>query len=118
MLNGKAPRLRRKGSPYFCAATPIKSSSTNIAPHAKTLTISRDIFHDAARAGISADSKNTARHAIIRVCVTQGKANPPAADACYVVRDHDGQALAYVYFEEEPGRRRVRKTLSKSISEN
>jgi hypothetical protein len=23
-----------------------------------------------------------------------------------VVRDHSGQALAYVYFEEEPGRRR------------
>jgi hypothetical protein len=23
--------------------------------------------------------------------------------ACYVVRDHSGQALAYVYFEEEPG---------------
>ena len=37
---------------------------------------------------------------------------PPAAsrhlgqsklDACYVVRDHDGQQLSYVYFEEEPG---------------
>src|SRR5215468_12482344 len=26
-------------------------------------------------------------------------------DACFVVRDHDGQQLAYVYFEEEPGRR-------------
>jgi hypothetical protein len=25
--------------------------------------------------------------------------------ACYIVRDHNGQALAYVYFEEEPGRR-------------
>jgi hypothetical protein len=25
--------------------------------------------------------------------------------ACFIVRDHDGQALAYVYFEEEPGRR-------------
>ena len=23
-------------------------------------------------------------------------------DACFIVRDHNGQALAYVYFEEEP----------------
>ena len=26
-------------------------------------------------------------------------------DACFIVRDNDGQQLAYVYFEEEPGRR-------------
>jgi hypothetical protein len=26
-------------------------------------------------------------------------------DVCFIVRDHKGQALAYVYFEEEPGRR-------------
>jgi hypothetical protein len=24
-------------------------------------------------------------------------------DACFVVRDHNGQQLAYVYFEDEPG---------------
>ena len=25
-------------------------------------------------------------------------------DACFIIRDHNGYALAYVYFEEEPGR--------------
>ena len=34
-------------------------------------------------------------------------------DACYVVRDHDGQQLACVYFEEEPGRRSAAKLLTK-----
>jgi hypothetical protein len=30
-----------------------------------------------------------------------------------VVRDANGQALAYVYFEEEPGRRSAAKLLTK-----
>ena len=34
-------------------------------------------------------------------------------DACFIVRDHDGQALAYVYFEEEAGRRSAAKLLTK-----
>jgi hypothetical protein len=28
----------------------------------------------------------------------------PAVDACFVMRNHSGQKLAYVYFEDEPGR--------------
>jgi len=32
-------------------------------------------------------------------------------DACYVVRDHDGQQLAYVHFEDEPGRISAAKLL-------
>jgi hypothetical protein len=34
-------------------------------------------------------------------------------DACFIVRDHSGQALAYVYYEEEPGRRPAAELLTK-----
>jgi hypothetical protein len=33
--------------------------------------------------------------------------------ACFIVRDHDKQALAYVYFEGEPGRRSTAKLLTR-----
>jgi hypothetical protein len=32
----------------------------------------------------------------------------------FVVKDHDGQQLAYVYFENEPGRRSAAKLLTKN----
>ena len=32
-------------------------------------------------------------------------------DACFIIRDHNGYALAYVYFEEEPGRQSAAKLL-------
>jgi len=34
-------------------------------------------------------------------------------EACFVVRDHGGQALADVYFEDEPGQRSAAKLLTK-----
>jgi hypothetical protein len=34
-------------------------------------------------------------------------------DACFIVRDASGQALAYVYFEDEPGRRAAAKLLTR-----
>ena len=34
-------------------------------------------------------------------------------DACFIVCDHNRQALAYVYFEEEPGRRAAAKLLTR-----
>jgi hypothetical protein len=33
--------------------------------------------------------------------------------ACFAVRDHNGQKLAYVYFEDEPGRRSAAKLLTR-----
>jgi hypothetical protein len=34
-------------------------------------------------------------------------------DACFVVIDRSGQKLAYIYFEEDPGRRSATKLLTK-----
>jgi hypothetical protein len=34
-------------------------------------------------------------------------------EACFTVRDRGGQALAYVYFEDEPGRRSAAKLLTR-----
>jgi len=34
-------------------------------------------------------------------------------DACFIVTDAAGQKLAYVYFEDEPGRRSAARLLSK-----
>jgi hypothetical protein len=36
-------------------------------------------------------------------------------DAAFVVKDSTGQKLAYVYYEDEPGRRSAAKLLSKLI---
>ena len=34
-------------------------------------------------------------------------------DACFIVKDHNGHALAYIYFENEPGRRAAANLLTK-----
>jgi endo-1,4-beta-D-glucanase Y len=34
-------------------------------------------------------------------------------DACFIVKDKNGYALAYVYYEEEPGRRSAANLMTK-----
>jgi len=49
---------------------------------------------------------------------TQSRFPPPwtveEMMACFVVKDHRGQKLAYVYFEEEPGRQAAASLLTKN----
>jgi hypothetical protein len=49
--------------------------------------------------------------------VTRRRFPPPwsieETSACIIVRDSGGQALAYVYFEDEPGRRSSAKLLTR-----
>jgi hypothetical protein len=50
--------------------------------------------------------------------VTEGRRFPPPwsveeQEACFTVRDANAQALAYIYFEEEPGRRAAAHLLTR-----
>jgi hypothetical protein len=51
------------------------------------------------------------------VCLSRRRFPPPwtveETDACFIVKDHAGQSLAYVYFEGEPGRRAAAKLLTR-----
>jgi hypothetical protein len=52
-----------------------------------------------------------------RAAITSRRFPPPwiveETDACFIVKDHAGQSLACVYFEEEPGRRAAAKLLTR-----
>jgi hypothetical protein len=49
--------------------------------------------------------------------MTERRSPPPwsveETDACFIVKDHAGQPLAYLYFEEEPGRRSAARLLTR-----
>jgi len=53
--------------------------------------------------------------------VTERRFPPPWSveelEACFVGRDHSGQKLAYVYFEDEPGPRSATKLLTKDAAD-
>jgi hypothetical protein len=39
-----------------------------------------------------------------------------ANNACFIVRDKNGQTLGYLYFAEEPGRRAAANLLTKDVA--
>ena len=50
------------------------------------------------------------------LCPRRAAPRPWSVDeqaACFIVRDANGQALAYVYFEDEPGRRAAARLLTR-----
>jgi hypothetical protein len=53
----------------------------------------------------------------VPVAVTERQFMPPWSvqelEACFIVTDSVGQKLAFIYFEEEPGRRTAAKLLTK-----
>jgi hypothetical protein len=46
-------------------------------------------------------------------CLTAVSHHQVESSRCFVVRDRGGQQLAYVYFEDQPGRRSAAKLLTK-----
>ena len=38
---------------------------------------------------------------------------PSGTDSCFIVKDHTGQSLAYLYFEDEPGRRSATRLMTR-----
>jgi hypothetical protein len=47
-------------------------------------------------------------------CRRNRRRNLIVGTPCFIVQDHNGQALAYVYFEDEPGRRSAAKLLTRN----
>ena len=58
---------------------------------------------------LKASTLNSVQGCLEQHRMTERRFPPPWSveelDACFVVRDYSGQQLAYVYFEDEPGRR-------------
>jgi hypothetical protein len=44
------------------------------------------------------------------------EADPELDRRCFIVRDANGQALSYAYFDDEPGRRAAAKLLTRELA--
>src|SRR6516165_5857297 len=75
--------------------------------------VTRNFLVTCASHAAGADPEQTIHDALARrgpVTAMNDRRFPPPwtveeQQACFVLRDHDGQQLAYVYFEDEPGHR-------------
>jgi hypothetical protein len=70
------------------------------------------IWPRASRRAATSDGRN----ALSSECLSAAFPPPWSAEeteACYIVRDANGQALAYVYYEQEPGRRATAHLLTR-----
>jgi len=65
------------------------------------------------RRGCQATVVETARGLIVETRRFPPPWSAEETEACYIVRDANGQALAYVYYEQEPGRRAAAHLLTR-----
>src|SRR5580692_450884 len=90
--------------------------------------MSLHLLDDASAAQRAAGVSRLVPHALVRLLaqrhrpagalsMPEHRFPPPwsveGTDACFIVRDANGQALAHVYFEEEPGRRSAAHLLTR-----
>ncbi len=67
--------------------------------------------HPTSRLGLS--DSGTAVLFMVESCRFPPPWSVEDLSACLVVKDHEGQSLVYVYYEEEPGRRSAAKLPTK-----
>ena len=88
---------------------------SNFKPRMSVLGQKASISNVCSRFCFASDSRRSARYP--RATPSPRRFPPPWSveelDACLVVKDHAGQKLAYVYFEDEPGPRSVAKLLTR-----
>ena len=72
-----------------------------------------DLKHRPESPGFNPEAHCSQPNTFQRFRIAARQPDPRLDRQCFSVRDANGQALAYVYFEEEPGRRAAAKLLTR-----